>query len=158
MAKLATLAAVRGTPGPIALQCFYSLVNRDVEDEYLPLAADAGMTLFTERNWRIVDAVRRVAAEAGESPARVALAWVVGRPGVASTLMGVSRAEQVANNVAVLGVTLSAEHRAALDTASAGEGRMLYGLFTPAMRRPVLFCGSDVSAHDVRTHGASAER
>lgn len=91
-----------------------------------------------------MDAVRRVAAEAGESPARVALAWVAGRPGVTSTLMGVSRAEQVPDNVAALGVTLSADPRAALDAVSAGDGRMRYGLFTPAMRRQVVFGGSDV--------------
>ena len=33
-AQLATLAAARGVPGPIALQYFYSLVNRDIEDEH----------------------------------------------------------------------------------------------------------------------------
>ena len=127
-AKLAALTAARGTPGPVALQYFYSLVNRDIEDEHVPLAADSGMgivpwsplafglltgrydraavqaagpragglpggasavgekrpeddkrldganqfgdTLFTERNWRIVDAVRRVAVAVGQSPAR----------------------------------------------------------------------------------------
>ncbi len=43
VAKLATLASVRGVPGPIALQYFYSLVNRDLEDEHLPLAKEFGM-------------------------------------------------------------------------------------------------------------------
>jgi hypothetical protein len=61
--------------------------------------------------------------------------------------MGVSRAEQVPDNVAALGVTLSAEHRAALDAVSAGDGRMLYGLFTPAVRRQVVFGGAAVRAH-----------
>ena len=204
-AKIATLAAVRGMPGPIALQYFYSLVNRDVEDEHLALAAEFGMgmvpwsplaygfltgkydratveaagsragglprgaaqpgerrpdgdkrldganpfgdTLFTERNWKIVDILRRVADEAGQSPARVALAWVVGRPGVASTLMGVSRAEQVFDNVAALNVALSPEHRAALDAASApSDPRFLYSLFAPALRQQVVFGGSTVEA------------
>ena len=40
-------------------------------------------------------------------PARIALAWVLGRNGVTSTLMGVSRTEQVADNVQSLGVVLS---------------------------------------------------
>ncbi len=44
-ARLATLAAAHGLPGPIALQYFYALVNRDVEDEHLPLAADTGMAM-----------------------------------------------------------------------------------------------------------------
>lgn len=204
VAKLATLAAIRGMPGPIALQYCYSLVNRDIEDEHLPLAAEFGMgvlpwsplayglltgkytrstveaagprtgglprdaaiggekrtggdkrldganpfgdTLFTERNWRIVDVLRRLADEVGESPARVALSWVVGRPGITSTLMGVSRAEQVIDNASALGVVLSAEHRATLDKVSAPEARLLYGLFTPALRQQVVFGGSSVNS------------
>lgn len=203
VAKLATLAAARGAPGPIALQYFYSLVNRDIEDEQVPLAAEFGMgllpwsplayglltgkydrakveaagpragglprdaatageqrpdgdkrldganpfgdTLFTDRNWKIVDVLRRIANEAGQSPARVALAWVGGRPGVTSTLMGVSRAEQVPDNAAALDIVLSPEHRAALDTVSAPDPRYPYGLFTPTMRQQVVFGGSSVT-------------
>jgi aryl-alcohol dehydrogenase-like predicted oxidoreductase len=205
VAKLATLATVRGVPGPIALQYFYSLANRDIEDEHLPLAAEFAMgvlpwsplaygllsgkydratveaaspragglprdaaaaheqrsdddkrldganpfgdSLFTDRNWKIVDVVRQVATETGQTPARVALAWVVGRPGVTSTLMGVSRAAQVVDNIAALDVVLSGAHRAALDAISApAEPRMLYGLSAPRMRRQVVFGGSAVSA------------
>ena len=91
-----------------------------------------------------MDELRRVAGEAGQTPARVALSWVAGRPGVASTLIGVSRADQVSDNVAALDVVLSPEHRAALDLVSAPDLRMLYGLFTPALRRHVVFGGSSV--------------
>ncbi len=204
VAKLATLAAVRGMPGPIALQYFYSLVNRDIEDEHVPLAAEFGMgilpwsplayglltgkydraaveaagpragglpreaakdgeerpgddkrldganpfgnSLFTERNWKILDVLRGVADEVGQNPARVALAWVLGRPGVTSLLMGVSRAEQVPDNLAALDIFLSPEQRAALDTASAPDPRMLYSLFTPMLRQQVVFGGSHVDA------------
>lgn len=207
VAKLATLASIRGLPLPIGLQYFYSLVNRDVEDEHIPLAAEFGMgmvpwsplayglltgkydraaveagptrgpgglpkdaaaagdvrpsgdkrldganpfggTLFTPRNWDIVDAVRRIADAIGQSPARVALAWVVGRPGVASTLMGVSRPEQVADNVAALELVLSADHRAALDAASSpAEPRLLYGLARRPFRDQVVFGGDAVLSH-----------
>ena len=41
--KLVTLAAVRGVAGPIALQYFYSLVNRDIEEEHVPMAKEFGM-------------------------------------------------------------------------------------------------------------------
>ena len=200
VARLATLAAVRGLPGPIGLQYFYSLVNREVEDEHIPLAAACGLgmvpwsplafglltgkydraaveaaaprasglpseaaragearnkrldganpfgdSLFTPRNWAIVETLRRVAAEAGQSPARVALAWVVNRPGVASTLMGVSRVGQVADNVAALDLMLSPEHRAALDAASApANPRLIYGLSRPPLRHQAVFGGSSV--------------
>jgi aryl-alcohol dehydrogenase-like predicted oxidoreductase len=46
VAKLATLAAARGMPGPVALQYFYSLVNRDIEDEHVPLAAEFGLGIL----------------------------------------------------------------------------------------------------------------
>ena len=188
VAKVATLAATRGLPGPIALQYFYSLANRDIEDEHVPLAAEFDMgimpwsplayglltgkyhrteveksepqpaddnrlaganpfgnSLFTERNWKIVEAVKTVAKEAGQSPARIALAWIMGRPGVASTLMGVSRVEQVADNIAALDVVLSAEHRAALDAVSAPPQKMLYSLFSPKLRQHAVFGGSSVT-------------
>lgn len=201
-AELATLARAHGLPAPIGLQYFYSLVERGVEDEHVPLARAFGMglvpwsplayglltgkydratveagparqggvpneggaagarpegdkrldgdnpfadALFTDRNWRIVDAVKRVAAEIGETPARVALAWVVRRPGVASTLMGVSRPEQVSDNVSALGVILPDEHLAALDAVSGEGGRFLYGLFKPEARNQIVFGGAEVS-------------
>ena len=203
IAKLVAIAATRGKPGPIALQFFYSLADRSIEDEHVPLALDSGMavipwsplayglltgkydratveagapragglprdaaevgevrpegdkrldgpnpfgdTLFTERNWTIVDELRRVAAEADESMIRVALAWVIGRPGVASTLMGVSKPEQVTENAAALDVRLSPEHRAALNAVSRpAHPNMLYSLFQPAVSQQVIFGGTSV--------------
>ena len=205
VSKLATLAAVRGVSGPIALQYFYSLVNRDIEEEHVPLAMEFGMalvpwsplayglltgkydratveaapsragglprdaatgesqrpeedkrldganpfgdTLFTPRNWKIVDEVKRIALETGTTSARIALSWVLARPGVTSTLIGVSRSEQVTDNASALDVVLSAEHRAALDTVSASaDPRMLYSLFTPALRQHIVFGGCPVDA------------
>ena len=117
---------------------------RGDDDKRLDGANPFGNTLFTERNWAIVDVLCKVAAEIGESPARVALSWVAGRPGITSMLMGVSRAEQVTDNAAALGVVLAAEHQAALDAISAPPMRMLYSLFTPDMRRQVVFGGRSV--------------
>lgn len=93
-----------------------------------------------------MDALKKVAADMGETPARVALAWVAGRPGVASTLMGVSRADQVTDNVGALSVSLPTEATAALDAASREGGRFLYGLFQPAARNQMVFGGADVIA------------
>jgi aryl-alcohol dehydrogenase-like predicted oxidoreductase len=103
-----------------------------------------GDMLFTDRNWNIVETLKRVAGEVGESSARVALAWVVGRPGVASTLMGVSRAEQVTDNVAALSLNLAPEQVDALDAASGGDQKFLYGLFQPEVRNQIVFGGADV--------------
>ena len=104
-----------------------------------------GDSLFTERNWAIVDEVKRVAAESNQTPARVALAWVIGRPGVSSTLMGVSRPAQVADNASAVDLVLSDVHRAALDAVSAPDLDLIYGLFSPEGRRHVVFGGDSVS-------------
>ena len=77
----------------------------------------------------------------------MALAWLLARPGVTAALMGVSRIEQVADNVAALDVRLSPEHRAALDAVSVPMNpRMLYSLFTPEVRQQVTFGGASVAA------------
>ncbi len=202
VAELVTLARVQGDPAPIGLQYFYSLVERGIEAEHLPLARSAGLglvpwsplayglltgkydratvearpkraggvpnqagqadttrpaddkrldgdnpfgdTLFTDRNWQILDVLKSVAAAIDETSARVALAWVVGQPGVASTLMGVSRPEQVTDNVAALGLDLPPEHRAALDAVSGGSLPFLYGLFEQAARNQIVYGGGDV--------------
>lgn len=77
-----------------------------------------GGMLFTERNFDIVDVLRSVSEELGQSMAQVALAWTVARPGVSSVLIGASRVEQLQQNIASLAVTLSAEQQARLDDAS----------------------------------------
>ena len=202
VAQVITLARSHGLPAPIVLQYFYSLASRDIEDEHMPLAADAGLgimpwsplayglltgkydratveasapragglprdaatgaerppddkrldganpfgdSLFTDRNWRIVDEVVRVGREIGATPAQVALRWAVGRPGVSSTLMGVSRVGQLVDNVAALEVHLTQDHLAALDAVSAAaDPRMLYGLFRDPIRRHAVFGGASV--------------
>lgn len=78
-----------------------------------------GGMLFTERNFTVVDALRGVADELGRSMAEVALAWAVGRPGVSSVLIGASRPEQLAQNLASLDIVLEASHLASLEAASA---------------------------------------
>ncbi|MGW1727671.1 aldo/keto reductase [Streptomyces sp. NPDC002306] len=73
----------------------------------------------SEHDWPVIDAVARTAAELGVSSAEVALAWVRGRPGIASTLIGARTVEQLRANLASLDVTLTPEQRATLDQISA---------------------------------------
>jgi aryl-alcohol dehydrogenase-like predicted oxidoreductase len=119
--------------------------QRAAGDKRLDGANPFGDSLFTERNWKIVETLKQVAKEAGQTPARMALAWITQRPGVTSTLMGVSRVAQVADNIAALDLALSLEHRDALDAVSAPEARMLYSLFTPTVRQYAVYGGSSVS-------------
>ena len=72
----------------------------------------------TERTWTIVEAVRRVADEAGASPSQVALAWLRERPGVSSTILGARTTEQLRANLASIDVVLDDDATALLDSAS----------------------------------------
>lgn len=199
IAKLATLAAVHALPSPIALQFEYSLVERGVEREHLPAAAEFGLgmqpwsplaggflsgkyrredpanvagkrspalpdgtadagggehrlsganpfgdTKFTDRNWDILQVLREVAVDIGVSPAEVALAWLVGRQGVASVLIGASRPEQVTSNIAALDVVLTPPQQRRLDEASESQATYPSALFTPVVKRFV-FGGHEVS-------------
>jgi aryl-alcohol dehydrogenase-like predicted oxidoreductase len=72
----------------------------------------------SERDWAVIDAVARVAAEIGVSSAEVALAWVRSQPAVTSTLIGTRTLEQLCANLASLEITLTPEQLAALDEPS----------------------------------------
>ncbi len=59
--------------------------------------------------------------------------------------MGVSRVEQLHDNIAALDLVLAPEHRAALDAVSAPADPGLYALFGRAMRARVVFDGASVT-------------
>jgi voltage-dependent potassium channel beta subunit len=65
--------------------------------------------LLTAQNLVRVDRIARIAAAAGMSLTRLALAWTLRDPGVSSAIVGASRPEQVRENVAASGVLLSGE-------------------------------------------------
>jgi aryl-alcohol dehydrogenase-like predicted oxidoreductase len=146
-----TIAHFRGWSPAIAMQLEYSLLERTVEGELLPMAGAHGMGVMpwgplksgrlsgkytrngsdpvdtkrgavmggpAEEDWVVIDALEAVAVETGASPAAVALAWVRGRPGVASTLVGARMIDQLRANLASLDLTLGDDHIAALDAAS----------------------------------------
>jgi aryl-alcohol dehydrogenase-like predicted oxidoreductase len=72
----------------------------------------------TERDWDVIEAVARVAAELGVSSAEVALAWVRSRSTVTSTLVGARTIEQLRSNLASLKITLAPEQLASLNEPS----------------------------------------
>ncbi|MFI0469994.1 MULTISPECIES: aldo/keto reductase family protein [Saccharopolyspora] len=55
-----------------------------------------------------VQQLEPLAAEAGLSPAQLAVAWVLQNPNVSAAIIGASRPEQIAENVAASGVRLEA--------------------------------------------------
>ena len=56
-----------------------------------------------EQLYDIVDALVEIAEAHGVSPAQVALAWLLGRPGIASVVVGARTEEQLADNLGAAG-------------------------------------------------------
>ncbi|MGB3896940.1 MAG: aldo/keto reductase [Mesorhizobium sp.] len=71
-----------------------------------------------ERLWRIVDTLVEIGKERGVSAAQVGLAWLLGRPAVASLVIGGRNEAQFKDNIAAAGLTLSLEERSRLDAVS----------------------------------------
>lgn len=103
-----------------------------------------GGMLFTAPNFAVVDVLRSVAAEIGRPMAQVALAWVAGRAGVSSVLVGASRPEQLRENIAALEITFSADQQARLDAI--GAPPMLNPYFIFDLPRSQIFGGQDVAS------------
>lgn len=149
VAEAQVLARFRGWAPFIALQIEYSLLERTVEGELIPMAQEMGLGVtpwsplksgvlsgkytranagqikadrgawaessLNDRTYGIVDELYRIAKEVDSTPARVALAWVQGRPGVTSTIIGARTMAQLEDNVKTLDLALSKEHVATLD-------------------------------------------
>ena len=67
----------------------------------------------------VVDVLVEIADGRGVSAAQVAIAWLLGRPGVSTVVIGARTDEQLADNLAAADLELSGEERARLDEVSA---------------------------------------
>jgi 1-deoxyxylulose-5-phosphate synthase len=134
------VAGLRGLGRFVSMQTRLSLAYREEEREMLPYCASEGIGVLAysplargllarkgttaraaaEANTAtddaaIVPAVRAVATARGVPPARVALAWVLGRPAVTAPIVGVTRPGQVDDAVAAVDLELTAEETGALE-------------------------------------------
>jgi len=158
-AQANTLAELRGWTAFIGMQMQYSLVERSIEREVVPMCEKMGIGItpwsplggglltgkyarieagskakedeslrqesnqrrVTEKNLKIIEAVAAVASEAGVSPARVAIRWLLQRPGVTSVILGARTPAQLSDNLGAADFELGKEHMARLDKVSAIE-------------------------------------
>ncbi len=150
IAQANVIAHFRGWSAFIGLQIEYSLLERTVEQELVPMALEFGMGItpwsplksgvlsgkytrqnagqikadrglfadahLTEKAYAIVDELQLIAKAHESTVARVALAWVQGRPGVTSTIIGARRLAQLEDNVKALEVKLSVDELNRLET------------------------------------------
>lgn len=151
VAQANTLADLRGWSRFVGLQVKYSLLERTIERELLPMAhsLDLGVTPWgvlgsgvlsgkynkdsaaegraamgnavKQRDLDIAQHVLDIAAEIGCSASQVALAWVRRQKGVMIPLIGARSIEQLDDNLGCLDIQLSEEQVRRLDEASAIE-------------------------------------
>jgi aryl-alcohol dehydrogenase-like predicted oxidoreductase len=157
--RMQMMSELRGWTQFCALQISYSLAERTVERELVPMARETGMGVcpwsplgggvltgkytradlapsgkmdmasrkgqnvmsgrLSEQNLAAADVVREIAQEIGKSPAQVALAWLLTKPGVTSPVLGARTPAQLEDNLGALSVDLPKEHLAKLDAVSA---------------------------------------
>jgi aryl-alcohol dehydrogenase-like predicted oxidoreductase len=150
IAQAQMIAHFRGWPAFIGLQIEYSLLERTVEGELIPMAQEMGLgvmpwsslkgglltgkytrenkgrkqserhsnTEFSEETYTIIDRLIEIAKQKNANPADIALAWVISRPGVVSTLMGVGSEEHLDKNLNALSINLTETDIKYLDEVS----------------------------------------
>lgn len=145
VSQAVALADLRGWSRFVALQAPYSLADRDVERELLPMARALGLT-FTP--WGMLEGgaltgkyldetvdsrrhdevgpktngiareVVAVAEEVGATPAQVAIAWVRAQPWHTVPIVGARSEVQLRDNLGALEVELAPEQLVRLDAVS----------------------------------------
>jgi aryl-alcohol dehydrogenase-like predicted oxidoreductase len=129
----------------VSMQTRYNLVYREEEREMLPLCRDQGVGVLpysplargllarapgsraptaraaeegrdlSDADAGVVRALADIASNRGVPPAQVALAWVLGRPGVSAPIIGATKVGQVDDAVAAVDLALTDEEVATLE-------------------------------------------
>ena len=63
---------------------------------------------YRETDWDVVERVAEIAAARGVTPAQVALAWVIGKPGISSPIIGASKMYQLDEALGAVDLKLTA--------------------------------------------------
>ena len=84
-----------------------------------PEVVSYGPPVSDEQLFTVVDALEAVANDTGKTVPQVALNWLLRRPSVSTVIIGARNEEQLRQNLGAAGWTLSQEHVARLDAASA---------------------------------------
>jgi len=72
-----------------------------------------------EKGYAVVDKLREIAKAHNASPAQIALAWLLGKRGVTSILIGANKMAQLEDNLGAVNVRLAAEHISQLEELTA---------------------------------------
>jgi aryl-alcohol dehydrogenase-like predicted oxidoreductase len=82
---------------------------------------------FTDATFDVVEKLEAIAKEKGCSPSQAALSWCMNQPGITSPIIGPRTMAQLDDNLGALDVTLTDEHKKALDeVAKPGRATVPY--------------------------------
>jgi len=156
-----TIAEFRGWASFVGLQIRYSLVDRTVERELLPMARALDLAVtpwgivgsgvlsgkynrdpdtegrarmrgqISDRNLTIAAETIAVAEELDVTPSQVAISWVRGGEGNIVPLVGAKTSEQLSENLGALSVNLSESQRSRLNEASAIQSGFPHDMLRP---------------------------
>ncbi len=148
VSRMNTIAELRGWTRFVGLQIKYSLLERTVERDLLPMARnfDIGVTAWgaldggiltgkyninpnetgraqiyqavTEEKLKVAQAVINIANKIGKSPSQIALNWIRQKPGVIIPIIGAKNEKQLNDNINCLNFNLSEDDIYTLDEAS----------------------------------------
>jgi aryl-alcohol dehydrogenase-like predicted oxidoreductase len=147
VSQAVAIADLRGWASPVATQAPYSLADRSLERDVLPMADSLGLTATpwglleggvltgkynaktnearrygddaqSERELSLAMTLKGVADETGHSPSQVAINWVRQQPWSIIPIIGARTEAQVVDNLGCLEFELTAEQLRALSDAS----------------------------------------
>ena len=96
-------------PRPIGAAVRNDLTARASSEDYAPRLYDH------PSDWDVVDAVDKVARALGVPMAEVALAWLLGRPGVVAPIVGATKLDHLTTAIRALDLKLTSDELAALE-------------------------------------------
>ncbi len=144
-----TLAEWRGWAPVVAVQVPYSLLQRDIERDILPMAESLGLSLaawsplaggvlsgklsvgttsepsrvaatsLSERDHKVARDVSDLAKQLGASASQVAIAWTMAKKPNIHPILGARRLSQLEDNLGATKVRLGPQHLEALNETSA---------------------------------------
>ncbi len=99
----------------------YSRGEAPAEGTRIAAWGERGGRLLTDRNFDIVEALQKFAAERDKTLLAVAIGWLCSQDVVSSVIAGATKPEQVEQNAAAADLRLTPEELAEIDTITSGK-------------------------------------
>ncbi|MBT3320973.1 MAG: aldo/keto reductase [Anaerolineae bacterium] len=102
---------------PLAAGFLTGKYSRDVKADSVRLGSVE--QYFTERNWHLLDEMRKIASKYGATVAQVALAWQLGKESISAPIIGANSVLQLEDSLGAVDLLLMDDEKETLDQLSA---------------------------------------